>query len=132
MRFSRFVSLSPRQGFTLVELLVAVILINVGLLALVSGRALVMRRQIEALTNLMEGDAAVPWEVSDAPDDYISKMINGITGLRLQIESVEGIRKLSQNRNAADRASVLAGFTHSPDAAARALAEEMTRESPTK
>ena len=36
-----------RRGFTLVELLVAVLLIDVGLLALVAGSAVVVRRQNE-------------------------------------------------------------------------------------
>lgn len=91
-----------------------------------------LRRQIEALTDMMEGDADAPWAVSDAPDDYIAKMINGITGLRLHVETVEGVRKLSQNRAEADRAGVIAGFSHSTDAAARALANEMTKEPPRK
>jgi transcriptional regulator len=76
---------------------------------------------------MMEKSAAVPWAVSDAPDDYIAKMINGITGLRLAIESIEGVRKLSQNRAEPDRLAVLNGFTHSPDPAARELAAEMQK-----
>jgi Tfp pilus assembly protein PilV len=38
------VHLSPRPGFTLAELLVAVVLANVGLLALVGGSAALVRR----------------------------------------------------------------------------------------
>jgi Tfp pilus assembly protein PilV len=40
-------SLRARAGFTLVELMVAVLLIDVGLLALVAGSAIVVRRQTE-------------------------------------------------------------------------------------
>ncbi len=89
--------------------------------------AAALRRQIGLLTDIMEKSAAVPWAVSDAPDDYVAKMINGITGLRLAIENIEGVRKLSQNRPEADRAGVLNGFTHSPDHAARELAAEMQK-----
>jgi Tfp pilus assembly protein PilV len=39
--------LSLRQGFTLLELLVAVILVDVGVLALVAGSGIVLRRQAE-------------------------------------------------------------------------------------
>jgi len=39
--------LRPRAGFTLAELLVAVLLIDVGLLALVAGSAIVVRRYNE-------------------------------------------------------------------------------------
>lgn len=89
--------------------------------------ATALRRQIGLLTDMMEKSAVVPWAVDDAPDDYIAKMINGITGLRLAIESFEGVRKLSQNRAEADRLAVLNGFTHSTDHAARELAAEMSK-----
>ena len=86
-----------------------------------------LRTQVSRITDMMEKSAAVPWAVSDAPDDYIAKMINGITGLRLEIDAIEGARKLSQNRLEADRLAVLNGFTHSPDNAARELAAEMQK-----
>jgi transcriptional regulator len=86
-----------------------------------------LRSQVSRITDMMERPAAAPWAVSDAPDDYVAKMIGGITGLRLSIESIEGVRKLSQNRADGDRLAVLNGFTHSPDRAARALAAEMQK-----
>jgi transcriptional regulator len=86
-----------------------------------------LRQQIGRLTDMMEDSAAVPWSVTDAPDEYIAKMINGITGLRLAIEGIEGVAKLSQNRPEADRAGVLNGFIHSPDPSARELAAEMQK-----
>ena len=48
-------------------------------------------------------------------------------GMRLTIESIDGVRKLSQNRNEGDRMSVLNGFAHSSDPSARQLAAEMSR-----
>lgn len=84
--------------------------------------------QVSRITDMMEQPAAVPWKVSDAPDDYVAKMLGAITGVRLRIDAIEGIRKLSQNRSEADRASVLNGFTHSNDHAARQLAAEMIKE----
>lgn len=89
--------------------------------------ATALREQIGLLTDKMERSAAVPWAVSDAPEDYVARMIDGITGLRLAIETIEGVRKLSQNRPVADRAGVLSAFTHSPDYAARELAAEMQK-----
>ena len=84
--------------------------------------------QVSRITDMLERPAAVPWKVSDAPDDYVAKMLNAITGVRLKIDAIEGIRKLSQNRSEADRAGVLNGFTHSNDHAARQLAAEMIKE----
>jgi transcriptional regulator len=86
-----------------------------------------LRDQVSQITDMMEQPTAVPWKVTDAPDDYIAKMLNAIVGVRIAISSIEGIAKLSQNRPEGDRAGVLNGFTHSPDPAARQLAAEMTK-----
>jgi transcriptional regulator len=85
-----------------------------------------LRSQVSRITDMMESPAAAPWAVNDAPEGYISKMLNGITGLLFAIESIQGIRKLSQNRAKGDRAAVLNGFAHSSDPAARSLAQEMS------
>ncbi|MEP7209839.1 MAG: FMN-binding negative transcriptional regulator [Alphaproteobacteria bacterium] len=97
-----------------------------GRLETFSGEAL--RSHVEALTSMMESDAAVPWAVSDAPEDYLAKMLNAIIGVRLTVESIEGARKLNQNRSEADRTGVQLGFSHSPHASARDLAAEMSAE----
>lgn len=86
-----------------------------------------LRTQVSRITDMMERPADAPWAVSDAPEDYIAKMLNGITGLKLAIDSIEGSRKLSQNRAEADRAAVHNGFAHSNDPAARLLASEMKK-----
>ncbi len=83
--------------------------------------------QVNRITDMMEQPAAVPWRVSDAPDDYVTKLLNSITGVRLNVERIEGIAKLSQNRPEGDRAGVLNGFLHSPDHAARELAAEIQK-----
>lgn len=87
-----------------------------------------LQAQIARMTDVMEQPFAAPWAVSDAPDDYVAKMVNGIIGLRVSIDSIEGVRKLSQNRSEGDRAGVLNGLTHSTDPSARQVAAEMTKE----
>ena len=60
---------------------------------------------------------------------FATLVVSGaITGVRLTIDAIEGIAKLSQNRPEDDRAGVLNGFTHSPDPAARQLAARMIKE----
>jgi transcriptional regulator len=86
-----------------------------------------MRDMVSRITDAMEQPTAAPWAVSDAPEDYIQKMLNGITGLRMTIESVEGSRKLSQNRAEGDRLAVQNAFAHSNDPAARQLAADMQK-----
>ncbi|MDX8481141.1 FMN-binding negative transcriptional regulator [Mesorhizobium sp. VK24D] len=65
---------------------------------------------VTRLTNLHEGGRASPWAVSDAPADFIQAQLRGIVGLRMPIARLEGKRKMSQNRNAADRAGVVSGL----------------------
>lgn len=65
---------------------------------------------VNALTDHQETSRAIPWAVDDAPADYIEKMIGGIVGLEISLTSLEGKWKMSQNRNAADRAGVVDGL----------------------
>ncbi|TIS63382.1 MAG: FMN-binding negative transcriptional regulator [Mesorhizobium sp.] len=68
---------------------------------------------VTRLTNLHEGGRASPWSVSDAPPDFIQAQLKGIVGLRMPVTRLEGKRKMSQNRNAADRAGVVSGLSAS-------------------
>jgi len=86
-----------------------------------------LHQQVSQMTDTMEQPTAVPWQVTDAPDDYVAMMLTAIVGVRVSIASIEGIAKLSQNRPEGDRAGVLNSFTHSHDHAARQLAAEMTK-----
>ncbi|TIM61706.1 MAG: FMN-binding negative transcriptional regulator, partial [Mesorhizobium sp.] len=65
---------------------------------------------VTRLTNLHEGGRPSPWSVSDAPPDFIQAQLKGIVGLRMPITRLQGKRKMSQNRNAADRAGVATGL----------------------
>jgi Tfp pilus assembly protein PilV len=47
-----------RRGFTLVELVVAILLIDVGVLAMVSGTAMIARTQVEMRTRVAAAQAA--------------------------------------------------------------------------
>ena len=69
-----------------------------------------LRAQVEALTEASEGRRAVPWKVSDAPDDFIDMQLRGIVGLEIEITSIEGKWKVSQNRPEADKRGVHAGL----------------------
>ncbi|MDT3719685.1 FMN-binding negative transcriptional regulator [Pseudomonas oryzihabitans] len=81
---------------------------------------------LERLTDQHEAGRPVPWRVADAPTDYLQGMLRAIRGLRLPIDSLQGIAKLSQNRNAADHEGVRQGLTASADPSAQALAGLMT------
>jgi len=77
---------------------------------------------VTRLTDLHERPRAEPWAVTDAPEAFIRAQLKGIVGLRLPIARLEGKRKMSQNRSAADRAGVAAGLAASDRASDRAAA----------
>lgn len=65
---------------------------------------------VTRLTNRHEAGRDAPWQVSDAPADYIASMLRGIVGLVLHVEKLEGKAKLSQNKDEADRTTIRAGM----------------------
>lgn len=77
---------------------------------------------VSRLTNLHEGERASPWAVSDAPPDFVQAQLRGIVGLRMPVTRLEGKRKMSQNRNAADRAGVAGGLAASDRASDQEVA----------
>lgn len=77
---------------------------------------------VTRLTRLHEGERALPWEVSDAPADYIAAQLRGIVGLRMTVTRLEGKRKMSQNRSDADRRGVAQGLAESERPAEREAA----------
>ena len=77
---------------------------------------------VTRLTNLHERPRPSPWEVGDAPPDFVAAQLRGIVGLRMPILRLEGKRKMSQNRNAADRSGVARGLATSDHAADREVA----------
>lgn len=85
---------------------------------------------VQRLTDTHEAGFASPWKVADAPADFVRAQLKGIVGLRLEITSVEGKMKLSQNRPAADREGVVAGLEARPDPASHALGGLMREKGP--
>lgn len=74
--------------------------------------------QINALTNGHERRREQPWAVSDAPRSYIESQLRGIVGIEIEIQTIEGKWKVSQNRPEADRRGVTDGLdTTAPDMA---------------
>jgi transcriptional regulator len=81
-----------------------------------------LRAFVTRLTDRHEGRRAAPWKVTDAPADYVDKMLTAIVGIELPVARLAGKWKVSQNRPAADRAGVVAGLEADGDDAARAMA----------
>ena len=84
-----------------------------------------LRAFVERLTRRHEASRREPWQVSDAPEDFIASMLRGIVGLELPVAKLVGKSKLSQNRSPADRRAALEGLRREGGAAGEALAAWM-------
>jgi transcriptional regulator len=92
-----------------------------------------LRRFVEQLTGRHEAArpaGEVPWQVGDAPGDFIDAMLKAIVGIELPIARLEGKWKVSQNRPAEDRAGVVAGLGAGADPMQRAMAELVSERIP--
>lgn len=56
-----------------------------------------LRALLERLTNHHEAAEPQPWQVGDAPADYVEKRLHAIVGLEIAIKRIEGKFKLNQN-----------------------------------
>lgn len=74
---------------------------------------------VTRLTDTHEAGRDAPWAVSDAPADYVEKMLGAIVGIEIPIETLAGKWKVSQNRSDADREGVAREFEASNVAMAR-------------
>jgi transcriptional regulator len=80
-------------------------------------------RHLNELTNTHEATQTLPWKVSDAPVDYLDKMLEQIVGIEIPITKLVGKWKLSQNRPEPDRLGVVAGLLAQNTPQSREMAE---------
>jgi len=83
----------------------------------------ILRGFVADLTRKHEAGRAQPWQVSDAPADFIASQLRAIVGFRLRITRLEGKWKMSQNRLPADREAVVEGLRAEGTAQAAVVAD---------
>lgn len=77
---------------------------------------------LHRLTDQHEGKRASPWQVSDAPEDYLQKMLTAIIGIEIPLARLSGKWKVSQNRPQQDRLNIAAGLREDGDQTKAAMA----------
>ena len=82
-----------------------------------------LRRFLDALTTQHEAGLPKPWKIADAPADYIAQMMNAIVGIEIEVETLTGKWKTSQNRSADDRLGVVQGLRERSESGAPAMAD---------
>jgi len=89
-----------------------------------------LRALVERLTNRFEGQRAEPWRVTDAPGEFVDKLLGAIVGLEMPVTRLIGKWKLSQNRPQEDRDGVVRGLSESGDAEQLAIARLVNESEP--
>ena len=84
-----------------------------------------LREHLEQLTAAHESSFDAPWQLGDAPSEYITRMLRGIVGIEITINRVVGKWKLSQNKTAADQQAIIDGLGEQARPEAVALAQSM-------
>lgn len=70
---------------------------------------------LNRLTQHHEAGQARPWQVSDAPQDYIDKMLRAIVGIEIPVQRWVGKWKVSQNKQPPEQQGVVAGLKDKGD-----------------
>ncbi|HUP93313.1 MAG TPA: FMN-binding negative transcriptional regulator [Burkholderiales bacterium] len=86
-----------------------------------------LRAFVERLTARNEASVAQQWKVSDAPEEYLEKMLQNIVGIEIPIARLSGKWKVSQNQPAANRASVIEVLQASGQPEAALMAQLIAR-----
>ena len=81
-----------------------------------------LRAQLESLTRQQEAPRAEPWAVTDAPEPFIAAQARGIVGIEVEIVSILGKFKLSQNRREDDKLGVFNGLRAEAESESQAMA----------
>lgn len=82
-----------------------------------------IRQAIDTLTSEHESTQSEPWSISDAPEPYIQKMLQAVVGLEIEVESIEGQWKLSQNQPELNQHGVIAGLSKNQNTHSESIAE---------
>jgi transcriptional regulator len=86
-----------------------------------------LRDLVTRLTDKYEADLKDRWWVTDAPEKFIDGQLRAIVGMELAIEKIEAKDKLSQNRQAQDRANVIVALNAESDPQAHEIADLMIK-----
>jgi transcriptional regulator len=87
-------------------------------------------KHISQLTDAQEASNALPWKVTDAPREYVERMLDAIVGIEIPIARIVGKWKVSQNRPESDRLGVIAGLMARGDARSKEMASLVNRHAP--
>lgn len=84
-----------------------------------------LRNHVSQMTNIHEPRYQSTWKLDDAPEEYVQTMLKAIIGIEIEINSLVGKFKLSQNRPAEDYEAVVEQLKKSPKEALQEMLRYM-------
>ena len=78
---------------------------------------------VTALTNRHESGVKSTWKVTDAPSDYVDKMLTAVVGIEIPISRLVGKSKVSQNQPKKNQEGVVAGLRNLNTDSAKEMAQ---------
>ncbi len=84
-----------------------------------------LRDHVTRLSDHHEAGRETPWKVTDAPEDFVSTLLESIVGVEITILRLTGKWKLGQNRPERDRYGMIEGLRRENDDSADELADLM-------
>lgn len=84
-----------------------------------------LREIVAALSDRHEAGRPEPWAITDAPEDFIERLLQFIVGFDIEIAQIAGKRKMSQEKPSEDVAGVIAALSASADERDRLVAARM-------
>ncbi|MBC3909274.1 FMN-binding negative transcriptional regulator [Undibacterium umbellatum] len=85
-------------------------------------------RLLSDLSDNFERKFDQPWKVSDAPAEYVDRMMDMIVGIEIPVRRISGKWKTSQNKSTQDRVNMVDGLREKQDPASHALADVMEQQ----
>jgi transcriptional regulator len=86
-----------------------------------------VRAHLEKLVAKNEKGRPHPWQITDAPEDYVNKQLSLIVGIEIPLASLVGKWKLGQNRQMRDRHGMLQGLIEADTPETLAVAAEVRK-----
>lgn len=84
-----------------------------------------LKESILKMVERFEEAQCHPWSTGHLKDEYFQGRLKHIVGFEIEITSIEGKRKLSQNRSEADRKSIISALMSKRDSNSEAIAKLM-------
>jgi transcriptional regulator len=86
-----------------------------------------LRHALKTLVDNFEKGSDNPVSIEKISPQYLNEQMQGITGFEIAIASIEGVKKLSQNRDEKDYSNIISKLSDEKDENAKKVATEMKK-----